>query len=84
MLEATLVDVCSSRPKELVLDLAGLEFMDSTGLSAILRGKALCEASGCVYSVTPAQRPVERVFDATGVRRKLGFRKPATEQTGAG
>ena len=84
VLEATLADACSSGAKELVLELGGLEFMDSTGLRAILRGKALCEANGCVYSVTPAQRPVERVFDATGVGRKLGFRKPATERTEAG
>jgi anti-sigma B factor antagonist len=75
MLEDTLAEVCSSGVKELVLDLKGVEFMDSTGLKAILRGKALCEAHHSIYRLTPAQRPVQQVFEATGVRRKLSFHK---------
>jgi anti-sigma B factor antagonist len=75
MLEDTLAEACSSGVKELVLDLKGVEFMDSTGLKAILRSKALCEAHHSIYRLTPAQRPVQQVFEATGVRRKLSFHK---------
>jgi anti-sigma B factor antagonist len=75
MLEDTLAEACSAGAKELVLDLGGVEFMDSMGLKAILRGKALCEAHGAAYRLTPAQRPVQRVFEATGVRRRLSFQK---------
>lgn len=77
VLEQTLVEACAAGAKELVLDLGGVEFMDSTGLSAILQGKRLCESNQCSYLLTPAQRPVERVFEATGVRRALSFRKQA-------
>jgi anti-sigma B factor antagonist len=76
MLEETLLDGCSSGASEIVLDLSGVEFMDSTGLSAILRGKAICDAHGCAYSLTPAQRPVDHVFRTTGVRGRLRFRSP--------
>ena len=34
--EDTVVETCSEGPKELVLDMAGVEFMDSSGLRAIL------------------------------------------------
>jgi anti-anti-sigma factor len=79
VLEETLAEACSSGAKELVLDLGGVEFMDSIGLNAILQGKRMCEAHQCRYSLTPAQRPVERVFEVTGVRRKLSFRKATRE-----
>ena len=55
--------------------MAGIEFMDSTGLRAILRGKTLCEEKDCDYRLTPAQRPVERTLAVTGVRSKLPFRR---------
>jgi anti-anti-sigma factor len=58
MLEETLAEACATGAKEIVVDLSGVEFMDSTGLSALLQGKAYCEAHNCSYSLTPAQRPV--------------------------
>jgi anti-sigma B factor antagonist len=75
MLEQALTEACSAGAKELVLDLGGVEFMDSMGLKTILHGKAVCEEHGCIYCLTPAQRPVEQVFEATGVQRRLPFRK---------
>ena len=74
MLEETLAEACATGAKEIVVDLSGVEFMDSTGLSALLQGKAYCEAHDCSYSLTPAQRPVERVFKRTGIRDRLRFR----------
>jgi anti-sigma B factor antagonist len=81
VLEEALIEACSSGAKELVLDLAGVEFMDSTGLKAILHGRKLCESHQCRYRLTPAQRQAERVFDVTGIRRRLPFRKAAREST---
>jgi len=75
LLEEAVVEACSAGAKEVVLDMGGIEFMDSTGLRAILRGKALCEEKHCDYLVTPAQRPVERTLEVTGVRSKLRFGK---------
>ena len=75
LLEQSVADACAAGAKEVVLDMGGIEFMDSTGLRAILRGKKLCEEKECDYLVTPAQRPVERALAVTGVRAKLRFGK---------
>jgi anti-sigma B factor antagonist len=74
MLEATIEELCAAAAEEIVLDLSAVEFVDSSGLSAILHGKSLCERHQCAYSLTPAQRPVERMFDMTGVKGRLRFR----------
>jgi anti-anti-sigma factor len=71
ILDEILTEACAAGAKEVVLDLGGIEFMDSEGLNAILRGKARCEQQSCTYCVTPAQRPVEHVFDTAGIRGKL-------------
>ena len=68
VLDEALAEACAAGARELVLDLGGVEFMDSMGLKTILNGKTLCEAHRCAYSLTPAQRPVEQVFEATGAR----------------
>lgn len=75
MLEAALGEVCAQRPKEVVLEMAGVEFVDSSGLNAILRGKALCEAHECDFSLAPAQRPVQRVFEVTRLLDRLAPRR---------
>jgi anti-sigma B factor antagonist len=75
ILDETLAEACSAGANEVIIDLGGIEFMDSEGLNAILRGRLRCEEHECAYSLTPAQRPVERVFEATGVRGRLPFRK---------
>jgi anti-anti-sigma factor len=75
MLDATLVDACNEGAQEVVIDMAGIEFMDSSGLNAILRGRKLCEQRGCSFELTPAQRPVQRVLQATNVLKRLPFRK---------
>jgi len=76
VLERILEDLCAEGgAKEIVLDLGGVEFVDSSGLKAILRGKRLCQEHECAYTLTPAQMPVQRVFEITGVADDLPFRK---------
>jgi anti-sigma B factor antagonist len=77
MLEATMAEACAAGAEELVLDMGGVEFIDSSGLKAILRGKVLCEEHDCSYSLTPAQRPAQGVFETTGVIDRLPFRDVA-------
>jgi len=79
MLEETVADVCAAGAHELVLDMGGVEFIDSSGLSAIVRGKMLCEDQHCGYCLTPAQRPVQGVFEVTGVADRLSFRDATVE-----
>ncbi len=77
MLEESIAEACAAGAKELVLDMGAIEFMDSTGVRAILRGRSSCEAHRCDFHLTPAQRPVEQTLEVTGVRRKLPFRGEA-------
>ncbi len=82
VLAGTIADLCAGGAEEIVLDLCGVEFVDSSGLGAILRGKAVCDEHRCAFSLTPAQRPVQRVFDVSGVRDRLHFRgKDARRQS---
>jgi anti-sigma B factor antagonist len=77
LLDATLADICAAGATDVVLDMAGVEFIDSSGLSAIIRGKSLCEQHNCGYSLTPAQRPAQGVFETAGVIDRLPFRDAA-------
>jgi anti-sigma B factor antagonist len=77
VLEATLDEACAAGAREVVIDMGGVEFIDCSGLSAIVRGKMLCEEHHCGYCLTPAQRPVQGVFEVTGVVDRLQFRDTA-------
>jgi anti-anti-sigma factor len=72
-LEAATLRVCVEGASEVLLDLRGLEFMDSTGFRAILASKELCESHGCAFLMTRGTEPVQKLFDIGGVLRKLPF-----------
>jgi anti-sigma B factor antagonist len=74
-LEDAISAQCAQQPEELVLDMAGVDFMDSTGLRAIIDAKQKCEGLGCRFALTPAQRPVEHTLEITGVRSRLASSK---------
>ena len=74
ILDEALAEACAAGAEAVVIDLGGVEFMDSMGLNSLLRGRMLCEQHGCEFSLTPAQRTVERVLKVTGVRKALRFR----------
>jgi anti-sigma B factor antagonist len=82
MLEGALADICAGTPEEVVIDMGGVEFVDSSGFNALLRAKVLCEEFRCAFSLTPAQRPVERALEATRLIDRLPFRKASSPQPG--
>jgi anti-sigma B factor antagonist len=57
----------------LVIDLSGLEFIDSTGLLTLLEANTRCEHNGCGLSLLRGPRRVHRVFEITGTQRELRF-----------
>jgi anti-sigma B factor antagonist len=73
-LEAAITRLCSNGAKEIVLDLHGLSFVDSTGLRVILTSRQLCESNACDFSLTRVQVPVQRLFEQTGLGERLSFR----------
>lgn len=50
-----------------VLDLAGVIFMDSTGLGALNAARVQAEALGVAWRLAGLQPPVRRLLDLTGV-----------------
>jgi anti-sigma B factor antagonist len=78
-LEAQVQQICNQSPREIVLDLHRLEFIDSSGLRAILRVRALCQEQMCDFCLTPGERPVQHLFEITRLIDKLPFRRSRHE-----
>lgn len=52
---------------QIAMDLAGVEFIDSSGLAALISGqKKAAEASGSLVLVSPTE-PVKRALSVTGL-----------------
>jgi anti-sigma B factor antagonist len=73
-LEGMFQQLCEGGAQELVLDLSGLDFIDSSGLRAILRCQAMCEEHLCDLGLVPGPREVQRVFELTRLTERLPFR----------
>ena len=71
-LEAAVAGLCERQVEEIVLDLSGLAFVDSTGLRAILSCWELAEGR-CRFSLIPGPRAVQRLFEVTGLLARLPF-----------
>jgi anti-sigma B factor antagonist len=61
-LEGELRDAGADGFRHVVIDLSGLEFMDSSGLHCLLRAKA---ASQGRFSLRPGAEQVQRLFELT-------------------
>ena len=66
-LSRSLVTVLDQHPQALTLDLAGVEFIDSTGLTLLVRtSKRLQEHDGALRLTSPTP-PVRRVLELVGL-----------------
>ena len=65
-----------SGPCELILDLRGVTFMDSSGLRAILMLARRCEQRGVPFSLTYGVPCVMRVFEVCGLLARMSFLEP--------
>jgi anti-anti-sigma factor len=70
-LESKLNQVESSKPPLLVLDLRELEFMDSTGLRAVIGADARARERGARLVIVRAPEEVDRVFRLTRMDEHL-------------
>ena len=77
VLDATLADVERNGTATLLLDLARVQFIDSTGLRSLLSARQRAEAAGRSLRLANLPVDVERVFDMTGVRRIFDIASPA-------
>jgi anti-anti-sigma factor len=67
------LDALQAERRPVVLDLDGLEFMDSTGIRLVLQAVQDAERSGWEFTVTRGSRAVRRVFKAAAIHDRLPY-----------
>lgn len=65
---------------EVVVDLRGLTFMDSSGLQALLHGHRQAQQAPGSFSLVRGSDAVMRVFELAGVNGLIPFARPAEVQ----
>ena len=71
--ERELARLEAQRPPELVLDLSGLSFMDSTGLRLIIAAHQRVAGDGRRLLVVRGPEAVQRIFSVTRLEDRLEF-----------
>ncbi len=62
-------------PRDFVLDMSKLTFMDSSGIAVILKAdKRMRESGGRIFVENPSRQPM-RVIDASGIARMIHVRE---------
>ena len=74
VLERELRQLRDSGFGRIVLDLAGLSFMDSSGLHLVLRWTDEASRDSFMFELEPGPRAVQRIFEVAGVVDELPFR----------
>ena len=70
-LAQTLEQIRPEQTKLVIVDLRELEFMDSTGLSIIVRAHQRLAEEGCELTLIKGKPQVQRLLDLTGVADRL-------------
>ena len=76
-LSEAIESLISTGAQRVVVDAAGVTFMDSTGLNALCLGQAKLEAQGGVLVLGAVSRQVETVLHATGLESMFVRESPA-------
>lgn len=71
--EAELNRVLATDAERIVLDLASLEFIDSTGLSVLVRAQQRARESGRELGLVNPGPQVERLLHLTGLTERLSL-----------
>ena len=70
-LDTSIAELCADGAERIVLEMAELHFMDSTGLRSLLVATELCEVNRCELLIGSTSMPVERLFSVAGVDGRL-------------
>lgn len=73
LLEGELEDVEASGHSRLVIDLSGLEFMDSAGLHMLLKARNRSLANGHDLTLRRGPRAIQRLFELTNTAAAFRF-----------
>jgi anti-sigma B factor antagonist len=73
--EQVLARALGGQPETLLLDLAGVEFCDSSGVNLVLNAHHRAMASSTRFRVVPPAGPARRVFDLCRVDDVVAYAK---------
>ena len=76
ILERQLADVLSKASSTIVVDLAGVEFIDSTGLSVLVRAQQQASERGVEFGVQNPRAQAHRLLSLTGLEERLTIAGP--------
>ena len=71
--------VDAALPRRLILDFAGVTFMDSSGIALLLRAQRRVQNLGGSILVCHVPRQAKRVLDAAGIGRLITIQAGGTE-----
>lgn len=74
--QAALEELRGDGCAEVVLDLRGLTFMDSTGLRLAIRWDTMAREKGFRFAIVPGRDVVQRVLRLTGMEDHLNLAEP--------
>jgi len=84
-LEAAIERACDDGVSEIEIDLRELDFIDSSGLRAILLAREMCAQAGRGFFLVPAMRSSPRMlFETAGLVDKLPWRPRRIRPRGTG
>lgn len=66
LFEAAVADIDVASVRRVVLDLGALDFIDVSGLRAVLALRAACVRASVALAILPGPRRVQRVFELVG------------------
>jgi anti-sigma B factor antagonist len=75
-LERHLSDVLAKASSTVVVDLAGVEFIDSTGLSVLVRAQQQATERGIDFGVQNPRAQAHRLLSLTGLEERLTIANP--------
>jgi anti-anti-sigma factor len=81
-LEERLETVFADEPSRLVFDLRGLEFIDSTGLSVLVKANQRAETAGLPFGLAGGGTQVRRLLSLTGIAERLTVADEPSELLG--
>jgi anti-sigma B factor antagonist len=80
VLDTTIAELCADGASRILLEMADLVFMDSTGVRSLLVGHELCSVNGCEMLIGSVSPQVARLFEVSGLGEKLPRRVSTADE----
>ncbi|MGH2871917.1 MAG: STAS domain-containing protein [Solirubrobacteraceae bacterium] len=77
ILERALADVLATATSTVVVDLGGVEFIDSTGLSVLVHAQQQASERGVQFGVRNPRAQAQRLLSLTGLEERLTIADPS-------